>query len=459
MATIAFNLFITPSNNYSPLHTSSRFTCCATSPSSGHHQKKKLLMDFPYVSAPHKKLMVELVSSVEGNLDGLLNPCSLPPDVQSYGNETDTSHAALHLRTGLNDSPVAFVYPDIQVYHSMDVFQIDYMLGSWLHCGLPTGGTLNITTLYAYLNSSTDAPNLLVELIQSSPTSMVLIVDLPPRMDLVLNPDYLKTFYEDTQLDQHRQYLEKLPEVKPHFSSSLYIRTIFSPTAILVRIETEQIEEMIETHVTPIAKEVLKTWLDICAFGKRTVGDSERDYLKKRDHMTKSKAIEIDLGSSLPRMFGKEFANRDSGPSQGLYLCRIVLRYRCARTELITPNLICHSTHQLLRSSGDDSGPDLSFDKSASPERLFSLAHAILDAIVWRHPNAAIDDPRSVAGSFNMDDVQHLSAHVIKLRDMLEGVLALSGLSRVWKSRVYDPVLWGANGNVMGIYDFLYLPE
>ncbi|GJY24522.1 red chlorophyll catabolite reductase [Tanacetum coccineum] len=285
MATIAFNLFITPSNNYSPLHTSSRFACCATSPSSGHHHQKKLLMDFPYVSAPHKKLMVELVSSVEGHLDGLLNPCSLPPDV-------------------------AFVYPDIQVYHSMDVFQIDYMLGSWLHCGLPTGGTLNITTLYAYLNSSTDAPNFLVELIQSSPTSMVLIVDLPPRMDLVLNPDYLKTFYEDTQLDQHRQYLEKLPEVKPYFSSSLYIRSVVSPTAILVRIETEQIEEMIETHVTPIAKEVLKTWLDICAFGKRTVGDSERDYLKKRDHMTKSKAIEIDLGSSLPRMFGKEFANR-----------------------------------------------------------------------------------------------------------------------------------------------------
>ena len=34
---------------------------------------------------------------------------------------------------------------------------------------------------------------------------------------------------------------------------------------------------MTETHVTPIAKEVLKTWLDICAFGKSTVAvaDSE----------------------------------------------------------------------------------------------------------------------------------------------------------------------------------------
>ncbi|GJR27149.1 hypothetical protein Tco_1103381 [Tanacetum coccineum] len=83
----------------------------------------------------------------------------------------------------------------------------------------------------------------------------------------------------------------------------------------------------------------------------------------------------------------------------------------------------------------------------------------ILDAMVWRHPDAAIDDPRPTAGSFNMADVRHLSAHVVKLRDMPEGVLVLSGLSRVWKSRIYDPVLRGADGNVMGIHDFLCLPE
>ncbi|GJZ29714.1 hypothetical protein Tco_0574361, partial [Tanacetum coccineum] len=84
---------------------------------------------------------------------------------------------------------------------------------------------------------------------------------------------------------------------------------------------------------------------------------------------------------------------------------------------------------------------------------------AILDAMVWRHPDAAIDDPRPAAGSFNMADVRRLSAHVIKLRDMPEGVLVLSGLSRVWKSRVCDSVLRGADGNVIGIHDFLCLPE
>ncbi|GJW51182.1 hypothetical protein Tco_0092533, partial [Tanacetum coccineum] len=75
---------------------------------------------------------------------------------------------------------------------------------------------------------------------------------------------------------------------------------------------------------------------------------------------------------------------------------------------------------------------------------------AIPNSMVWRHPNAAIDDPRPAAGSFNMADVRHLSEHVIKLRDMPEGVLVLSGLSRIWKSRVCDPMLWGADGNGMG---------
>ncbi|GKD63207.1 hypothetical protein Tco_1305315 [Tanacetum coccineum] len=65
---------------------------------------------------------------------------------------------------------------------------------------------------------------------------------------------------------------------------------------------------------------------------------------------------------------------------------------------------------------------------------------AIPDDMVWRHTDAAIDDPRPSAGCFNMVDVCRLSAHVIKLMDMPEGVLVLSGLSRVWKSRVCDPV-------------------
>ncbi|GKG15810.1 hypothetical protein Tco_0358133 [Tanacetum coccineum] len=87
----------------------------------------------------------------------------------------------------------------------------------------------------------------------------------------------------------------------------------------------------------------------------------------------------------------------------------------------------------------------------------FINRRAIPDSMVWRHPSVAIDDPRPAAGSFSMADVCRLSAHVVKLRDMPEGVLVLSGLSRVWKSHVCDPVLRGADGN--GIHDFLCLLE
>ncbi|GJR45035.1 hypothetical protein Tco_1313138 [Tanacetum coccineum] len=76
-----------------------------------------------------------------------------------------------------------------------------------------------------------------------------------------------------------------------------------------------------------------------------------------------------------------------------------------------------------------------------------------------RHPDLAIDDLKPVAGSYIMADVRRLSAHMVKLRDMPEGVLVLSGLSHVWKSRTCDPVLLGTDGNVMGIHDFLFLPE
>ncbi|GKC84824.1 hypothetical protein Tco_1140541, partial [Tanacetum coccineum] len=38
--------------------------------------------------------------------------------------------------------------------------------------------------------------------------------------------------------------------------------------------------------------------------------------------------------------------------------------------------------------------------------------------MVWRHPSAAIDDPRHAAGTYLMVDVRWLSVHVIKLKDI-----------------------------------------
>ncbi|GJX62497.1 reverse transcriptase domain-containing protein [Tanacetum coccineum] len=54
--------------------------------------------------------------------------------------------------------------------------------------------------------------------------------------------------------------------------------------------------------------------------------------------------------------------------------CRVPQMAPNVETELITLDLTCPSTYQLLWNSSGDSEHDLSFNKSASPERLFSLA-------------------------------------------------------------------------------------
>ncbi|GJW60598.1 hypothetical protein Tco_0109933 [Tanacetum coccineum] len=109
-------------------------------------------------------------------------------------------------------------------------------------------------------------------------------------------------------------------------------------------------------------------------------------------------------------------------------------------TKLITLNLICPWTYQLLRSFGGDSGPDMSFDKSASLECLLSLARASLAGVSKLYFSSGYSEGyyTSSCPLVYMADVRCLSVYVIKLRDMPEGVLVLSGLSHVWKSRICD---------------------
>ncbi|KAM7251759.1 hypothetical protein ACFE04_023642 [Oxalis oulophora] len=261
---------------------------------------RKKFMEFPYLSSSHRTLMSDLVTTMESRLEKQLQPCTLPLDAQFYENPTGSAQASLQITTADKNNSNS---------------TIDFILGSWIHSQLPTGGELNITSLSAFLNSSTDAPNFLLELIQMGPSSMVVILDLPPRKELVLHPEYLQTFYEDTKLESFRQIIEKLPEVQPYFSSSLYIRSLTSPTAIMIRINAEsggaeRLEEIVKDHLDPVARQVLGIWLDNCACGSRKVEEAEKVYLEKRDGLIKNKTIEIDLGSSFPRLFGPEVANR-----------------------------------------------------------------------------------------------------------------------------------------------------
>ncbi|GKE26091.1 hypothetical protein Tco_1441475 [Tanacetum coccineum] len=61
---------------------------------------------------------------------------------------------------------------------------------------------------------------------------------------------------------------------------------------------------------------------------------------------------------------------------------------------------------------------------------------AIPDYMTWRHPNSVIDDPKPAAGSYRMANVRRLSAHVVKLRDMPEGVL-------LWVFTIFSTFLSG----------------
>ncbi|MFS8010973.1 putative Red chlorophyll catabolite reductase [Helianthus anomalus] len=109
MAAVALHFpSLSPSLRYLPSayppKAHARFSC--SSSASPQNAISTNFMDFPYVSPSHKDLMVDLASTLDTRLSSFLNPCNLPPDVQSYQNETGTAHAALHLRSGVQSSPV-----------------------------------------------------------------------------------------------------------------------------------------------------------------------------------------------------------------------------------------------------------------------------------------------------------------------------------------------------------------
>ncbi|GJZ49148.1 hypothetical protein Tco_0603338 [Tanacetum coccineum] len=73
-------------------------------------------------------------------------------------------------------------------------------------------------------------------------------------------------------------------------------------------------------------------------------------------------------------------------------------------------------------------------------EKLFLIdRRAIPFHMPWRHPDSYIID--KVPTSFNQDHVDRLKAHIVKLRDIPKGVLVRSGLNRVWRNPMCDPVL------------------
>lgn len=254
-------------------------------------------VSFPFLSSAGKCLMEEIGITIEKALSSSLQPSRTPPDVRSFKNAQGNGEGSITIRSGTPGS------------------KIDFVLGSWLHCNLPFG-SLNIATLIGMINEETDAPHLLFEFIQTGADSLVLVLDLLPRKDLVLHPEYLKRFYEDTALETVKKELERASQAQRYEPPTLYIRCVTSPTAIMYKLngQTEPVERgldrIIEDAVYPAAKQVVKVWLEGLANTGRKAPDEETQALLERDVMIKTKGVEVDLSSNMPRLFGQEIADR-----------------------------------------------------------------------------------------------------------------------------------------------------
>ncbi|XP_062205934.1 red chlorophyll catabolite reductase-like [Phragmites australis] len=225
-----------------------------------------------------------------------LLPSAVPADVAEFRNGAGNAVGSLDVRRGAPGS------------------SIDFMLQSSLHCKVPNGA-IDITSILIFLNASTDAPHFLMELIQGSRTSIVVILDLLPRKDLALHPDYLQKYYENTQLDRQRGKIDELPQARPYLSPSLFVRSAISPTAISISIDCGQggecnLEEIVRGQLATVAKEFLQIWLDSCADSTAEMEEAERECLLKRDQTVRSKSIEVDLTANLPRMFDPDVSSR-----------------------------------------------------------------------------------------------------------------------------------------------------
>lgn len=106
------SLFHTPSPCLAPTRksfstkSSGALITCSVTPMDGRAK----LMEFPYVSAPVRNLMVDLVTAVEDRLNSQLLPCTLPPDVQYFQNQTGNAQAALQIRSGHHSSQVLKIF-------------------------------------------------------------------------------------------------------------------------------------------------------------------------------------------------------------------------------------------------------------------------------------------------------------------------------------------------------------
>ncbi|KAL6642984.1 hypothetical protein ACP70R_021165 [Stipagrostis hirtigluma subsp. patula] len=247
----------------------------------------------------HREVMLALAREAEARLGARLLPSRVPADVAEFGDAAAGALGSVDVRRGAPGS------------------SIDFMLEAWFHRALPAGGAIDITSLIVFLNGATDAPHFLLELIQGGPASLVVLLDLFPRRDLPLHPGYVDRYYAATGVDAHRERLERVPQVRPYVSPSLLVRSLWSPTAIVVDVQCGEggeaaLEDIVRGQLASSAAAVLDVWLERCAGGSAVVEmeAAERERLVARDRMIATTSVELNLSANLPKMFDADVSGR-----------------------------------------------------------------------------------------------------------------------------------------------------
>ncbi|KAF8720740.1 hypothetical protein HU200_023646 [Digitaria exilis] len=243
----------------------------------------------------HREVMLALAREAEARLGGALLPSEVPAEVTCFGD--GAALGSVDVRRGAPGS------------------SIDFMLEAWFHRILPTGIAIDITSLIIFLNGTTDALHFLMELIQGGPASLVVLLDLFPRRDLPLHPDYIDKYYGATGADDHRRSIARVPEVRPYVSPSLLVRSLWSPTAVVVDVQCGEkngavLEEIVVGQVATSAMAVLGVWLEHCAGSIVEMETAERESLVARDKMISTTSVKLNLSANLPKMFENDVSDR-----------------------------------------------------------------------------------------------------------------------------------------------------
>ncbi|TVU46277.1 hypothetical protein EJB05_05803, partial [Eragrostis curvula] len=246
----------------------------------------------------HRDVMLSLAREAEARLGARLLPSEVPANVAAFSDDEGRALGSVDVRRGAPGS------------------SIDFMLEAWFHRALPGGGAIDITALIVFLNGATDAPHFLMEFIQGGPSSLVVLLDLFPRKDLPLHPDYIDTYYAATGVDAHRRDVHRIPQVRPYVSSSLLVRTLWSPTAVVVDVQCGEeggeakLEEIVRGQLTTSAAAVLDVWLERCAGSVVQMEAAERESLVARDKMITTMDVDLNLSANLPKMFSADVSRR-----------------------------------------------------------------------------------------------------------------------------------------------------